>query len=332
MEGARRQTDRCLVSVHRLDTMNREVNAELCKLISYLETPQGVTKTLALLAKAPTQEEQIEYALSLRTVKTGWTIKQHEEYFNWFHKAYGYRGGHSFLGFLGNIRKDAVNVADDEERADLKTVLATAPKPSTPQFSTKPRSFVKKWTVDELLPIVEKGLTERNFDNGRNLFGEAKCFVCHRFNNEGGGFGPDLTIVSGRFGPRDLLESIIEPSKVISDMYQATVITTLSGKTIHGRIAESQQRPYFGQHRLAQPSRYDDRCQPQRHRNIVPSKVSMMPEGLIDTFNADEILDLMAYPLLARRPAAQDVSQETRVNLGVFCVVRLKRKDGNVIQ
>jgi len=22
-----------------------------------------------------------------------------------------------------------------------------------------------------------------------------KCFVCHRFNNEGGGMGPDLTIV-----------------------------------------------------------------------------------------------------------------------------------------
>ena len=53
--------------------MNREVNAELCKLICYLETPQGVTKTLALMAKAPTQEEQIEYALSLRTVKNGWT-------------------------------------------------------------------------------------------------------------------------------------------------------------------------------------------------------------------------------------------------------------------
>ena len=70
------------------------------------------------------------------------------------------------------------------------------------------------------MPIVEKGLTKRDFDKGRNLFGEAKCFVCHRFNNEGGGLGPDLTVVSGRFGPRDLLESIIEPSKVISDQYR----------------------------------------------------------------------------------------------------------------
>ena len=86
----------------------REVNAELCKLICYLEPPDGVTKTLALLAKAPTQEEQIEYALSLRTVKTGWTTKQHEEYFNWFHKAANYRGGNSFHGFLRNIRNDAI--------------------------------------------------------------------------------------------------------------------------------------------------------------------------------------------------------------------------------
>jgi len=29
----------------------------------------GVTKTLALIAKAPSQEEQIEYALSLRSVR-----------------------------------------------------------------------------------------------------------------------------------------------------------------------------------------------------------------------------------------------------------------------
>ena len=50
----------------------------------------------------------------------------------------------------------------------------------------KPRPFVKKWTLDELAPVVEKGLTKRDFDRGRRLFAEAKCFACHRFDNEGG--------------------------------------------------------------------------------------------------------------------------------------------------
>ena len=56
---------------------------------------------------------------------------------------------------------------------------------------------------------------KRDFDRGRKLFGEAQCFSCHRFDNEGGAQGPDLTSVAGRFSQRDLLESVVEPSKVI---------------------------------------------------------------------------------------------------------------------
>ena len=45
-----------------------------------------------------------------------------------------------------------------------------------------------------------------------------------------------MTIVSGRFGVRDLLESIVEPSKIISDQYAAIVVTTSDGKQIVGRV------------------------------------------------------------------------------------------------
>ena len=48
----------------------RELNAELCQLLVYLEAPDAARKTLELLAKAPTQEEQIEYAKSLRMLTT----------------------------------------------------------------------------------------------------------------------------------------------------------------------------------------------------------------------------------------------------------------------
>jgi putative heme-binding domain-containing protein len=271
-----------------------EINAELCKLISYLEPPDGVTKTMALLAKAPTQEEQIEYALALRTVKTGWTRKQREEYFNWFHKAASYRGGHSFFGFMKNIRADAIKSLSAEDRRALKKVLAHEPQPASPKFTFKERPFVKKWTVDELVPIVEKGMTGRNFNRGRNLFGETKCFVCHRFNNEGGGMGPDLTIVSGRFGARDLLESIIEPSKVISDQYQAIRVTTTDGRSITGRIIN-----LFGDDIMINTDMLDPDKITAVKRNqierIGPSKISPMPEGLIDTLAQDEILDLVAY-------------------------------------
>ena len=274
---------------------DRDTNAELCKLISYLEVPGGVTKSLALLAKAPTQEEQIEYAFDMRIVKSGWTPQQREEYFNWFHKAANFRGGHSFHGFLKNIRTEATQWSlSDAERAALKDLLANVPQPKAPKFTFKDRPFVKKYSVDELVPVIEKGLNGRNFDQGRNLFGEAKCFACHRFNNEGGGTGPDLTQVIGRFGPRDLLESMIEPSKVVSDQYAAIVVTTTDGRQIVGRVVN-----LAGDNMQINTDMLDPNKLVGVNRNLVdtigPSKISMMPDGLLDTLNRDEILDLVAY-------------------------------------
>src|SRR5262249_20242771 len=54
----------------------REHNAELCQLLIYLEAPNVVGRTLKLMAEAPTQEEQMEYARWLRLLKTGWTLPQ----------------------------------------------------------------------------------------------------------------------------------------------------------------------------------------------------------------------------------------------------------------
>ena len=79
---------------------------------------------------------------------------------------------------------------------------------------------MKAYKIDDLAPALAKGLKAgRDFDRGRKLFAAGKCFACHRFDNEGGSNGPDLTGVAGRFSPRDLLESIIDPSKEVSDQY-----------------------------------------------------------------------------------------------------------------
>ena len=47
----------------------------------------------------------------------------------------------------------------------------------------------------------------------------AQCVLCHKFGNDGGAVGPDLTAVSSRFNRHDILESIIEPSKVVSEQF-----------------------------------------------------------------------------------------------------------------
>ena len=195
-------------------------------MLVYLQAPDAAAKTVALLGRAPTQEEQLEYARALRVLKAGWTPALRDAFFSWFPKAARFKGGNSLTGFIANIRRDAMANLDEAEKARLKPILEARPAPTASAAAGPERKFVKKWTLDELVPMVENGLKGRDFDRGRTMFAAAKCFACHRFDNEGGGVGPDLSGIAGRFSTRDLLESIVVPSKAISDQYEAVIIAT----------------------------------------------------------------------------------------------------------
>jgi putative heme-binding domain-containing protein len=170
------------------------------------------------------------------------------------------------------------------------------------QAATPPRGparqTVKQWKVDELVPIVEKGLTKRDFDRGRKLFGEANCFSCHRFDNEGGAQAPDLTILSGRYSVRDLLEKVIDPNKFISDQYAGTVFALNDGRVITGRIVNYHDDNMSVMTNMLDPNGLVT-INVKKVERMERAKVSMMPQGLLDTFREDEILDLVAY-LLSR--------------------------------
>ena len=276
---------------------SRELNAELCKMLVYLKAPDVVAKTIALLDQAPTQEEQIDYVLDLRVLKTGWTPELRRAYFSWFHKAAAYKGGASFDLFLKHIKEEAVANLNEQEKSALKPITdATAVVEPRPAIANRP--FVKAWTLDELAPIIDKGLTGRNFDRGRALFSATGCFACHRFDVEGGAVGPDLTGVGGRFSPRDLLESIVLPSKVISDQYGAVVIALDDGRGVTGRIVNLNGNTMQVLTDMLNPGSLVAVNQGQVE-DMKPSPVSMMPEGLLNTLNEDEVKDLLAY-LLSR--------------------------------
>jgi putative heme-binding domain-containing protein len=273
---------------------SRELNAELCQMLVYLEAPGVAGKSLKLMAEAPTQEEQMEYARALRVLKTGWTMPQRKEFFTWFLKAANFKGGASLRGFFKIMKDDAVATLTAKEKAELKPILDAAPLAPTPIVGKK-RPFVKEYKLDELTPLVTKGLTtKRDFDRGRTLFGQANCFACHRFDNEGGAQGPDLTGIAGRFNVRDLMESILDPSKEISDQYAAVTFTLTDGRTVTGRIVN-----HNGDNISVMTDMFDPNglvnVNARKVESTEKSKVSMMPKGLLDTFKEDEILDLVAY-------------------------------------
>ncbi|MFQ5732221.1 MAG: c-type cytochrome [Planctomycetaceae bacterium] len=303
------------------------LNRELCRVLVYLNSPTVIDKTLKLMKHPDTRKpedikkllarnarygttiarmfanlpeiQNIHYAFVLRNMRYGWTLEQRKEYFAWIEKARTRSGGMSYRGFIDNIRREALdNVSPAERKALASTVLQPPPKPAD---LPKPKGPGKNWTVEDILAAGKGGLQGRSFEGGKRAYAAARCIVCHRFDGNGAATGPDLTNVAGRFSLKDLSESLINPSKVVSDQYRAHIIVTTKGKSYTGRIASEAN----GLITLL--------TDPEDARKVVkipkgqvdikqPSKTSLMPRDLLKPLNKDELLDLLAFLMSRGNP------------------------------
>jgi len=277
-------------------TGSRYTDVELLQVFVFLQDEATAAKGVKLLKDSPTQEEQLDYVRALRMLKAGWTPELRKDYFLWFVKAANYKGGNSFAKFLVLIKTDAIASLTDAEKVALKeTINATPATVKLPEEA--PRPFVKAYKVSDLEKALEGGLKSgRDFERGRKLFATGKCFACHRFDNEGGSNGPDLTGVSGRFSARDLLESILDPSKEVSDQYGAIEIRTTDERIVIGRIVNLSNDNVMVNTDMMNPGSTVS-VDRKLIEEMKPSKISMMPSGLVDTFKEDEVLDMLAYVL-----------------------------------
>lgn len=313
----------------RYPSQANDVNRMLSKLMVSLEAPGAVTKTLALLETAKDDPmdktvsassdlifrnpqygldiagmlskvppaQQTYYAVVLSKAKTGWTPALQEKYFKWFANAFTYKGGRSYVGFIDKARKLALDNVPKNQFAYFNTLsgdslldnsgndLADLPRPKGPGV---------RWTVEKASLVADSGLAKRDFEYGKIMFAATLCSSCHTMRGEGGNIGPDLTQLGTRFTTKDMLEAILDPNKVVSDQYAATVFVMKDGSSVVGRLTSEDEEKYVvSQNPFA----------PQTLREILKkdvtttkiSKVSLMMPGLINSLNNEELKDLLAY-------------------------------------
>ena len=292
---------------------SESLNRELCQILLALKAPNAVARTVALLKAAPTQEEQMVYMMALRHMKTGWTNDLRRTYLGWWnaggrsteHPArvtkwfeeagIRFNNGASFNNFMLQSHEAAkFSMTPDEIVAtnDILTAYnaAQVQKPAPPLSS---RKLVQAWTTADLQPALENVSKGRNFAKGKEVFYQAQCSACHRYGDQGGAIGPDLTAVATRFKRQDLLESFTDPSKAVSEQYANTAIQTTDGKVVVGRIVEETADKIILRPNPLEPTTVTIAKSEIESRQL--SKVSPMPEGLLNTFTKEEVLDLIAY-------------------------------------
>jgi len=307
---------------------SNDVNTELVRILVYLESPTVIEKTLemianrgeaivpkwtelaqrnaryggrvlAMLANHPPTHE-VHYAFMLRNLRDGWTLEQRRDYIEFINEAAKYPGGNSYAKFLTGVRDEILGQMNNTERAELADISGESFNP-VPDFEiTPPKGPGKNWTVAEAANHARKSgkaIRGADFHSGRNLFHAIGCAACHRFDSLGGDIGPDLTTVNNKFDINYLLESIIEPSKVISDQYGSKIVTMKDGAIHSGLVVERGEAVD-----VYPAAKTTEELKPATLKlseiaKIEETPVSQMPPMMMNGLNGDEVRDLIAYLL-----------------------------------
>ncbi len=136
--------------------------------------------------------------------------------------------------------------------------------------------------------MTDSFLASGDVGQGRELFDQV-CASCHTLFESGGHLGPDLT-GSGRADIDYLLSNLVDPNAVIDDAYRLTTLELKDGRILSGFMDQLGDR--FLVFRTVQGA---VRLPMSEVQSIETSNLSMMPEGMLQALETDQIRDLILY-------------------------------------
>jgi putative heme-binding domain-containing protein len=173
-------------------------------------------------------------------------------------------------------------------------VVADASAAALAQAAAPPaaptRAFVRSWTTDDFRAGLD---APADATRGREVLTAASCLKCHAIDGEGGRTGPDLRTVAVGRDRAALLQQVLQPSALIAKGYEAQLFFLRDGGVVSGRVLSEDAAgvdvlddPYSGKTRHVALADVSERR---------ASEVSVMPEGLLSTFQKQDVLDLLAF-------------------------------------
>ena len=262
----------------------------------------GYAKAAANAMAVTPSSTRIGLAVYLSRATVGWTPELRKQFFGYLDVLAQAEGGNSLKGFVRNIRKESLAAAPEAERPELELIAPVAArKPAAPIPAAAGPG--RLWTHAEALKVWEDAKAKKTFDfaNGQKMFAAALCSQCHRMGNDGGAQGPDLSGLGARTAPADVLMSIVQPNAVLSDQYANSVIGRVDGGKTIGRILNEE-----GDKLELSVNPFDPSVTISVNRSdilsIDRSPDSPMPVGLINSLNAQEVADLLAYLVSGANP------------------------------
>ena len=110
-------------------------------------------------------------------------------------------------------------------------------------------------------------------------------------NGRGRRVGPDLSLIARSRNRRQLLESILVPSREVAPQFTSWTLVTTDGRVLNGVIVyENRDRLTIEDATGKQTNLANTEVELR-----TPRKTSLMPEKLIERMSISEVRDLLAY-------------------------------------
>jgi putative heme-binding domain-containing protein len=133
-----------------------------------------------------------------------------------------------------------------------------------------------------------------NAERGHDLFFKTStviCQNCHQINSKGRLVGPDLSHIGKKYNKSQILENLLDPSKVIEQKYVAYSIQTSDGKVRTGLVLERNQSTVT----IADAQGNAEKIPLKSIEAFEPQRKSLMPDSLLRDLTAEQAADLLAY-------------------------------------
>ena len=134
---------------------------------------------------------------------------------------------------------------------------------------------------------------------GRELFaGVSQCARCHTCAGTGRAFGPDLTGIGKKYDRAQLLDQILNPSKLIAPEFRLVSLTLRDGAELSGFVLRRTAAELV----LRDETLKEHALKLSDVKEQHESTLSAMPEGLLAPLTAQEAADLLEFLATSQSP------------------------------
>lgn len=188
----------------------------------------------------------------------------------------------------GQVKRQEVSAADLRQLHSLSDAAVNDKVAAVwPQFDDSPTGKKAVYEKYKALLTTQR-LSAANRSQGRIVFQQV-CASCHTLFGEGAKIGPDIT-GSDRKSLDYLLDNTLHPSAIVPETYRVSNVAMKDDRVLSGIVLNQTDRML-----TIQTATEKLTFEKSAIDKVQPSQLSMMPDGLLDALNEQQVVDLFAY-------------------------------------